>query len=334
MSRVDLRRRPSGITLFAATLAAALLAAAVGCTGSDRASPTPSTDAAASTTASTVPTPASSVSAAVPVTRQVIGPEERRAELVVPDGVDGSTAPLLLVLHGYAFGPHDVDRLFGAVEQASARRLFVLLPTGSTDLEGRKFWNASPACCNYSDLPVDDVSYLRGLLDEVVATWPVDRDRIYVLGHSNGGFMAYRLACDAPEVSAVAVVAAADALEDGGCQPDKPISVLHVHGTADRKVPYDGGGDLLAPTAGAVETVSRWARRDGCADVVTSLPPIDLDTAVPGAETAVASHQGCPPGIAVQLDTMEGSEHIPTFDHDSVGRNVIDWLLGQQAAAG
>lgn len=293
--------------------------------GDASAPPAPTTEP----TEVTITSPPSAVAPATPTTRQVIGPADRPAELVVPDETPTAAAPLLVVLHGYAYGPDDGDELFGATQQAAARQLFVLLPSGTTDRDGHRFWNASPACCNYGGLPVDDVAYLEGLVDDVAAAWPIDRKRIYVLGHSNGGFMAYRLACEMGDIAGIAVLAAADPLPDGECRPPQPLSVLHLHGTADRKVPF-AGGELLAPVTGAAETVGRWARRNGCTTAMIDLAPIDLDVAQPGAETTVSAYEGCPSGVAVQLDTMEGSEHIPQLDHDSVGRNVIDWLLAHR----
>lgn len=76
----------------------------------------------------------------------------------------------------------------------------------------------------------------------------VDPDRIYVFGHSNGGFMAYWLACElSDEVTAIAVLAGSDYPTDADCQPSRPVSVLHLHGDDDELVFYEGGSTFGEP---------------------------------------------------------------------------------------
>ena len=234
---------------------------------------------------------------------------------------------MLIVLHGYWRTPEQVDELFHAVDLATARGLYVLLPTGSEDRLERLFWNASSACCDYFETGVDDVGYLEGLLEEVEAERPVDPDRVFVLGHSNGGFMAYRLACElAGRIAAVAVLAGADAPPDGGCAPTMPVSLLHLHGDADRRVRYVGATQI-EPHPGAVETVAIWAERNGCTGGTVELEPIDLVEDIDGRETAVTAYRGCPTGVDTWLGTIEGGVHEPILSADGVGLHVIDWLL-------
>src|SRR2546426_27604 len=69
-------------------------------------------------------------------------------------------------------------------------------PDGLTDVLGQRFWNATDACCDIYNKPTDDVYFATAVLADVQSSWSVDPKRIYVFGHSNGGFMAHRLACD------------------------------------------------------------------------------------------------------------------------------------------
>jgi polyhydroxybutyrate depolymerase len=313
--------------VVAAVLSGALLVLA-GC-GADA----PTGDAAdgAATTADPVDeAPATSTTVFTGETGSItVGPSDRPSELAAPDGDTTSGAPLLVVLHGYDRSPDDVDELLSATEQAADRGMYVLLASGSENEWGELFWNASELCCDYQDSGVDDVDYLSSLIDEVVAERPIDPDRIFVLGHSTGGFMAYRLACDlADRVAAVAVVAGADSWPDGGCEPERPVSVLHLHGDDDGDVSYVGPTeDLDGSFPGAEETVARWAERAGCGATSEPAGEVDLLGSVPGPETSVVSYTGCPSGVDVALATMAGADHEPELDGDAVGTSVLDWLL-------
>ncbi|MBL9037642.1 MAG: hypothetical protein JNG84_03905, partial [Archangium sp.] len=70
----------------------------------------------------------------------------------------------------------------------------VVLPDGLVDSLGYRFWNATPACCNLENQAVDDVAYLTSVLDAVEAEVRIDPARVYFTGHSNGGFMSFRMA--------------------------------------------------------------------------------------------------------------------------------------------
>jgi polyhydroxybutyrate depolymerase len=87
---------------------------------------------------------------------------------------------------------------------------------------------------------LDDVGFVLAVLDQVERDLPVDRDRVYATGISNGGMLAYRLACDASDRFAAIGPVAATLVTDG-CSPTEPVSVLHIHGLVDGNVPFDGG---------------------------------------------------------------------------------------------
>lgn len=302
-----------------AILGALALVAAACSSNSEGAVPAASTSevSEASTTTVTVPTEKESTE---------LGSDERPAQLVAPDEVS-TPAPLLVLLHGYGSNAEQQDAYLGVSEQAASRGLYVLLPDGTPEPSGRRYWDATPACCNFAGPPVDDVGYIRSLVREAIDVRPIDPARVYVFGHSNGGFMTYRLACDlADELIAVAVLAGSEPPGDQACQPTVPVSVLHIHGTDDPLVSY-GGGQLGAPFAGAAEVVARWAGLAGCDAEAVEGEPVDLDGGIAGAETAVLAYEGCDDGLDVQLDSIEGGGHIPAFNRDHIGTDVLDWLL-------
>jgi polyhydroxybutyrate depolymerase len=218
---------------------------------------------------------------------------DRPVDVTVPDGLPaGEKVPLVMLLHGYGVGGL-VEELYMALRPLALKHGFVYaVPTGTVDSMGKYFWNATDACCNFDGSSVDDSAYLAGVIDEIVARYPVDPKRVFLVGHSNGGFMSYRMACDhADKIAAIASLAGAMWLDTAKCAPSQPVHVLQIHGTADADVAYDGSPGIPS----AQTTVQDWATLDGCASAPdTSAPPLDLDTQLPGAETTVQRWaQGC-----------------------------------------
>lgn len=239
----------------------------------------------------------------------------RPVTISVPRAYSGQPTPLLLVLHGYGSSGKHHERYLGLDRLVDEQGVLVASPDGTADSAGDRFWNTgSPACCNFGNSPVDDVKYLRELIAELRGAFNVDPRRIYVLGHSNGGFMALRLGCElSKELAAVVSLAGSTPLE--GCKT--PMSVLQIHGDRDFAVRYEGGTNILGRGGGAYvgaeETASRWARDDKCKAKRTAGPPLDLVSTLPGAETLTATYDGCLPGLDVSLWTMRGGLHVPEF---------------------
>lgn len=255
---------------------------------------------------------------------------DRPVDLKVPaELVDGQRYPLLLVLHGYSVSGFIQQAYLGVKQLTDTSQAFVLAPDGLPDSREHPYWNADPACCDFDGANPDDVGYLSGLVDDVASAWPIERSSVFIAGHANGGYMAYRLACDrAEEFAAIVVIAGGAGLDASACQPSQPVSVIHMHGTGDLEFEYAGGGPFqMSPGApGAVESATRWAGYDGCGTTRSPAgPPIDLDSAVPGAETTPERFD-CPPGIDVELWTMQDTEHLPGMV-DTFVPTVWPWLL-------
>ncbi|MEM1417963.1 MAG: PHB depolymerase family esterase [Myxococcota bacterium] len=256
---------------------------------------------------------------------------DRPVELVVPAGYAGEALPLVLSLHGYGVAPEAHDATLGLSPRVDARRFFLLTPAGTPEAgAGPAFWNATDACCDFAASGVDDVAYLTGLVEEAAQHVNLDRARVYVVGLSNGAFMAHRLACDAGErFAGIAAIGGVAPLDPEACPAASPVSVLQVHGTEDAIVRY-AGGDLRAVARsarvhahpGAEESALRWALRGGCAATPRVGPRLDLDANVPGPETRPASFPGCAEGVSVVLWRLEGSRHVPAF-----GPALADQLL-------
>jgi len=247
----------------------------------------------------------------------------------VPSSYDAEVpAPLVFLLHGYSATGEGKEAHYRFLPLSEEYGFLYLYPDGTVDFFGNHFWNATDACCNFFGSGVDDVGYLMALIDEIRLQLNVDSDRIHFIGHSNGGFMSYRMACEHPEtIAAIASLAGATYDDPSDCSPASPVHVLQVHGTADQVISFNGGS-WAAPYPGAVETVEQWAGFDGCANTGVLTPPaLDLDADVPGDETNVYRYDtDCEPDGSAELWEVVGGAHSPTPSED-FSRLVVEFLL-------
>lgn len=231
--------------------------------------------------------------------------------------------PVVLLLHGYSSNGETQSRYFD-LDSAVERRGFILLkPNGTRDSKGRRYWNAGRHLS--TDTP-DDMAYLSTVLDDAVNAFRADMTRLFVVGHSNGAFMANRLACERSQRIA-AIVSLAGAVDAEMCQPTQPVSVLTVHGSEDQLVPYAGSTvGVLGPLASADASLAIWAKADGCKGARTPGRSLHLTCVSPTAETVVSSYSGCPPGIAVEHWKLDGVGHVPNFALPAWPDAVLDFL--------
>ena len=128
-----------------------------------------------------------------------------------------------------------------------------------------KHWDAGPRADPLKSRGIDDVGFVGAMLDQLAKDYDVDPKRVFATGASNGGTMVYRLACDlADRIAAVAPVAANQL--DISCKPERPISIIHFHGLADRFVLFDGGvgPELEDDWTPIPATIDAWRKRDKC----------------------------------------------------------------------
>jgi polyhydroxybutyrate depolymerase len=249
--------------------------------------------------------------------------------LVRPTGASAGPRPLVVLLHGLGSDGASHDQYLGFSPVTRARGVVLALPDGTRDSEGRRYWNATDACCDAHGAGPDDVAYLDALIDDARARADVDPARVFLVGHSNGGFMAYRYACDRPgRVAAIVSLAGASWKDDAKCAGGKGVSVLQVHGDEDAVIPYRGGKSFLtgAPHPGAEESAAAWAKRDGCTGpAATAGPAADFVPQIVGAETTQVRWV-CPAGLGVELWTVHHGPHVPPFA-PSWAEAVVTWLL-------
>jgi polyhydroxybutyrate depolymerase len=177
---------------------------------------------------------------------------------------------LVIVLHGSGASGETVRRMSEMDALADSARFLVAYPNGTTGRLGLESdWNAGECCGTAESRNVDDVAFIHDLIAHLATKMPVDRRRVYVAGFSDGGRMAYRLACTmGAEVAAVAVVSGS--LVDAHCAPTRAVPIVAFHGTADTEVPYQDSSYSVPPAApppAAMEVppaIRFWAGANRC----------------------------------------------------------------------
>ena len=261
-----------------------------------------------------------------------------RTVLVTPrEFIDGET-PLIVSLHGYGGDSADHASYVPFHQRVNTHGFALLLPNGALDAPGNPFWNPTDHCCDGGKTGEDDVAYLTDLVSE--ANKVKDFGPIYFFGYSNGGFMAHHMACKGlAGVRAVASLAGTSYVEDSSCAGAPPVSVLHVHGTADSVIQFAGdeseasteSGGQRAFYLGAWDMVVRWSQLAGCdwPEIPEPYATLDLDQYAACSETkAFRLESGCAENINIELWVGEGSGHAPGYG-DAFVDALLGWLLSQ-----
>jgi polyhydroxybutyrate depolymerase len=261
-----------------------------------------------------------------------VGLDDRPFQLHVPQSSDpAGSAPLVVLLHGYTSSSAELDDYFQFTAESDRRGFLLAMPDGTTDEEGEQFWSAGGTCCDFYGAGVDDATYLRRVIDTVTSSYPVDPARVYLVGHSNGGFMAHRMACEhAAAVTAIASLAGVATDDASQCAPEHPVSVLQVHGTADEVIAFEGGELAGRPFPSAAATIEMWRDLNGCADRAdTSAAPLDLESVLPGRETTVTTYAAdCRDATRVELWSIDGGRHVPALTAEFAPA-ILDFLYAQ-----
>ncbi len=251
--------------------------------------------------------------------------------LTVPSSYDVDVpTPLIVLLHGYTSSGAGQNADMKFSDLSDHYGFLLVAPDGTQETTGRqnRFWNASSACCNFGGSEVDDSAYVAKVIDAVKADHNVDDRRVFLVGHSNGGFMSYRMAHDHPgTIAAIASLAGADQSE-ARPTPSSPVHVLQIHGTADETIAYAGADIQGTSYPGAFETVERWAVHNGCAMSGFETGTLDLDRGLEGRESTVTRYtRDCRAGGSAELWSIAEGGHVPELS-DHFSRLVVEWLLG------
>lgn len=230
---------------------------------------------------------------------------QREYLLYIPESYDGTKAvPLVFSLHGAA-GTKESQYALSRFHSVADTANFILVTPEAT-ANPVTAWNSSS-----SPNRADDVGFLNALIDTLSNKYNIDKDRIYIAGSSNGGFMSYELACKlGHKVAAITSVKGAMlAAQMSNCNPSRPVPILEIHGTDDRNVPYDW----------AIDAINFWIghNRTSSTPIITNFP----DTKPNNGNTAqLYLYEAGLSGIGVEHIRVNGGVHDwfgePGTDYD------------------
>jgi polyhydroxybutyrate depolymerase len=196
---------------------------------------------------------------------------KRRYVVYIPGALNKANGLRAALLDFHGGGGHAEQQMktSGMNRVADQHGFIVVYPDGTSAGGPLLTWNAG-RCCGYAARNrVDDVGFVRKIVAELVRDWSVDPRRIYAVGHSNGGMLAYRLAAEASDLIAGAGIVSADLAIDGPA-PARPVPLIVFHGLKDQNVLWEGGYGPNQidrnPHRSIPETLAIWKKWNHCAD--------------------------------------------------------------------
>ncbi len=212
--------------------------------------------------------------------------------------------PLMIVMHGGLGNAESMEEITGMNEVANKGQFVVAYPEGTGGrfavMKDKRTWNAGNCCGPAQKANVDDVKFIKTMIQDIENKYAIDSARIYVAGHSNGGMMAYRLACETPDKIA-AIISVSGTLAIDRCEGANNIPVLEIHGDADENVPLAGGrgkGPAGVNYRSVADSLAIMMKIRQCK------PPTQTSSA--GVEKTVYS---CSQGAPVHLVVIAGGTH-------------------------
>lgn len=181
------------------------------------------------------------------------------------------SVPMVVALHGGGGNMHYQanDEHYQLISKSEQAGFIAVFPNGYSRLPKGKLatWNAGICCGKARDAQIDDVGFIKALVADIKTKANINPSRIYATGMSNGGMMAYRLACELSDTfSAIASVTGTDGTEQ--CTPSKPVSILHIHALDDDHVLFNGGSGVNSQThadfVSVPNTIKKWVNLNAC----------------------------------------------------------------------
>lgn len=238
-----------------------------------------------------------------------------------------SATPVVFVLHGGG-GSALVTQNFTRMNPvAEANGFLAVYPQGYTENSSGFVWaDGRGTAADAAD--IDDVGFIDRLIDSLQLQYNIDTTRLYACGFSNGGFMTQRLACELNgRFAAMAGLGCSmDVSLFADCEPEAPVPMLYVAGTADPFVPYEGGfmNPNVAPIVPVDTAVQFWVRHNNCQ---TAAPTLSLPDLVQDDNSTVEQldFTDCDCGAEVRFFRVLGGGHT----WPGVENPAIEPLLGE-----
>ncbi|MDG1811406.1 MAG: PHB depolymerase family esterase [Polaribacter sp.] len=240
----------------------------------------------------------------------------REYVLYMPNSYDGATAvPVLFNFHGFGGSASEFMQEADMRSLAEADTFILIYPQGSC-LDGSSHWNACPAGGDNKS-NADDFGFVEAIINELSSQYNVDVERIYAAGYSNGGMMAYGLANYKSDLIA-AVASVSGAMLDCTGPTNHPMPVVHLHGTSDGVLPYNGGNGWNS----AQSTLDHWIDFNN----TTTNPTVSTDNSGGMTIEHYAYDQG-DSSVSVEHYKYIGGDHV-WFNATFQGQNTSEIVWG------
>ncbi len=254
--------------------------------------------------------------------------------------------PVLFFLHGLGDNITRCDSEYNFQQLAERFGWLIVVPQARpSDMGGGNMWNANMTLqmggqTVTPNASVDDAGFLMALLDSLTERYNINRDSVFFTGFSMGGFMSHRMAIEHGDaITACAPVSGMITLPLAGQTPVAPVRLLHIHGTADNVVGYDGhssafGGPMQLGIS-VDSTISYWRIHNGCNPV----PEIDTlpDTRNDGLRFVRHSYSGGQADVQ-HLEVIGGSHtwyaNTSRYDVDYIAYIHDFFISGQPSGVG
>lgn len=242
------------------------------------------------------PTPQVTIAAGSAAYTITVAGRNRTYRIYRPAGV-ADPAPLVVMIHGGGGSGAIAERFYGWDKLADQHRFIVAYPDGLGPAVPA--WNTEGGCCGYpAREKIDDVAFITAMVDRIRQEIPIDPNRVYATGISNGGMLDYTLACTTDLFAAIGPVSATML---NPCPDPRPLSVVHIHGLQDTSIRFEGGiGQGTAKINGppVPSVIAAWRTTDQCAAPASSTKGV-----------VTISTANCPAGRAVELVTIADAGH-------------------------
>ncbi len=235
-----------------------------------------------------------------------VGGLKRSYLIHLPEGYDSRTpTPVVVAMHGATMNGPMMAWFSGLSKKADEAGFIAVYPDGTGTFSSLN-WNAGTCCGSAVEKNIDDVGFINAILDDLIQTFNADPRRIYITGMSNGGMMAYRMASEMSDrIAAIAPVSGT--MGTRTCNPNRPVPILHVHGTDDKFMPFAGGRSPSGKLLYSVDhSIQAWVKANGCDETPHRdvLSKVDDDMRVTRAIYGTNPH-----GPEVVLVVIEGGGH-------------------------
>ena len=247
----------------------------------------------------------------------------RREYILYPSTLESRDTPVALVINFHGYGDcasayaEDIGNFYGLNNLADDEGFLIVYPQAMIREKGDPYWEPGDVG---PDIAINDVMFARRLVSDVANKLQIDIEKTFAVGFSNGGMMAYDLACTAADVfDSVAIMSGVRL--DGVCEESISKSVLHFHGSDDSVIPLDGSGDFPS----VYSSIDFWVEQN-------QIPEgSEISSVLNGGDVTLERHVGGREGTEVNLYVINAEFDKPAghswFSAQIEGRtpNQIIW---------